>query len=965
MKKTLAILLSLALVICMIPATAFASGGTDLKNATIEVSDANNIIYNGAAQEPSVTVKVNESSVAASNYTVSYSNNVKAGSATVIVTGNGNQDSGYYGSASGTFTIKPKTITPSVTVTPQSGTYDGSVKTPTVTVKDNDVIVDPENYTLTWKKDSAAADLKVPGEYTPVITFKETGSYTCNNGSFEATSSKYTVNKINITDSDVAITAPNQTLPSNSNEWNTAVNVTVSVNGDIVPAEQYTKTVTYTTGYATAKVTIAPATSSTYFNEGGSKDQTFNVINGSNQISVTVSNSDKIYYTGKAIEPAITVKAGNTTLTNKTHYVANYSNNVNKGTATVTVTGIDSYSTAGTVSTTFEIKQRDITDTNITVGNAAYNNGAPVKLNVSIGNKYATDVPLVENRDYTLTCNDTAKGTATVTITGINNYKGSVTKSFEIVDNAYDISLATITLKNVSAVYDGTSKESAIGLDIKNGNTQLYKGTNYTVSYSYYDEYEKKTLTPSYPVNKGVYTMTITGKTPYVGSTTRTFTVTEFPAEYLTVTATASSPTAVPTVTVKSFDGKVVFSQGRDYTVSGPTKLYSGMYRVTVTPTSFGNIQGTTPINKDFSIAGKSIAYCSVEFATGSKQSYQYTGSVIKPQVKVRDGYTPLTEGTDYTVTYKDAAGKVVYSPKDAGTYTIVIEGKGAYSGTTTLTFYIVGTDISGYTVTLKEASVNATGYAQTPVITSVKKGYYYSLTANDYTVSYQDSTGKTVTSMSAPGTYKVVVTGKNGYSGSTYATFRIVGLPQTVTVTQDSYKVYATSDSFKITAKASGDATGFTYTSSNPAVASVSSTGYVTMHKVGRAVITVTATGMKKYDPASTTVEVKVYPKKGYITKKPWTDGKKYQAKVRWTYQDGATSYQVKYSRDKNFGAGTYKIKTVKAHGKDYTTQSTTLKSLKSKSTYYIKVRAVYKDPVTGDTYYGAWSGWRSVKTK
>lgn len=324
-----------------------------------------------------------------------------------------------------------------------------------------------------------------------------------------------------------------------------------------------------------------------------------------------------------------------------------------------------------------------------------------------------------------------------------------------------------------------------------------------------------------------------------------------------------------------------------------------------------------------------------------------------------------MTENLDYKITYKDAAGKVVYALKDAGTYSVIVEGINAYTGTKTLTFTINGTDISGYTVTLKEASVNATGYAQTPVITSVKKGYYYSLTANDYTVSYQDSTGKTVTSMSAPGTYKVVVTGKNGYSGSTYATFRIVGLPQTVTVTQDSYKVYATSDSFKITAKASGDATGFTYTSSNPAVASVSAAGYVTMHKVGRAVITVTATGMKKYDPASTTVEVKVYPKKGYITKKPWTDGKKYQAKVRWTYQDGATSYQVRYSRDKNFGAGTYKTKTVKAHGKDYTTQSTTLKSLKSKSTYYIKVRAVYTDPVTGDTYYGAWSGWRSVKTK
>ncbi|MDY5819044.1 MAG: Ig-like domain-containing protein, partial [Treponema sp.] len=240
----------------------------------------------------------------------------------------------------------------------------------------------------------------------------------------------------------------------------------------------------------------------------------------------------------------------------------------------------------------------------------------------------------------------------------------------------------------------------------------------------------------------------------------------------------------------------------------------------------------------------------------------------------------------------------------------------------------------------------------------------YSSLSSNDYTVSYQDATGKTVYSMSAPGTYRVVVTGKNGYSGSTYATFRIVGTPQTVTVNQDSYKVYPTSDSFKITAKATGDGTGFTYTSSNPAVASVSSTGYVTIHKVGKAVITVATTGNKKSEPASEDVTVKVYPNKGKISQKPWTNGKKAQMKVRWNYQDGVTKYQIRYSRDKNFKSGTYLTKTVNAHGKDYTTQSTTLTKLKRGYTYYFKVRAVYTDPVTGDNYYGSWSGWRSAKT-
>lgn len=441
-----------------------------------------------------------------------------------------------------------------------------------------------------------------------------------------------------------------------------------------------------------------------------------------------------------------------------------------------------------------------------------------------------------------------------------------------------------------------------------------------------------------------------------------TYKIPKFDIKNTTITVSVASATATPNVTVKSIYDNITFVKDKDYTVTSSSYVTNGKIWVTVAPKETGNLTGTARSDY-YPVVAKSISSCRVYFTNG-RSSASYTGSSIVVDVKVEDGYyNVLRERTDYTISYK-LNGKEVYAIKDAGVYTIEIKGINGYTGTTSLTFTVVGTDISGYTVTLKESAVNATGYAQTPVISSVKKGVYSSLTSNDYTVTYQDATGKTVTSMSAPGTYKVVVTGKNGYSGSTSATFRIVGLPQTVTVNQDSYKVYPTSDPFKITAKATGDGTGFTYTSSNPAVASVSSTGYVTMHKVGRAVIKVTTTGNKKYEPAYKDVIVKVYPKKTVLAKKPWTDGKKAQLKVRWNYQDGATKYQIRYSRDKNFKAGTYLTKTVNAHGKDYTTQSTTLTKLKRGYTYYIKVRAVYTDPVTGDNYYGSWSGWRSAKT-
>ena len=221
---------------------------------------------------------------------------------------------------------------------------------------------------------------------------------------------------------------------------------------------------------------------------------------------------------------------------------------------------------------------------------------------------------------------------------------------------------------------------------------------------------------------------------------------------------------------------------------------------------------------------------------------------------------------------------------------------------------------------------------------------------------------------MKAPGTYKVVVTGKGGYSGSTYATFVITGEPQTVTLNKaSSVKVYKDEDPFKVTAKATGDGTGFVWTSSNPEVATVNAYGVVTVKSIGRAKITATTVGMKKSEEASASFVVKVYPDKTTISKKPWTEGKKGSLRVRWDIQEDATYYEVRYSRDKSFKKGTYKTKKVTASEK-YDTQSTALKNLYSGKTYYVKVRAVkvvYNDFGEELKYYGTWSGWRSAKTK
>lgn len=587
-------------------------------------------------------------------------------------------------------------------------------------------------------------------------------------------------------------------------------------------------------------------------------------------------------------------------------------------------------------------------------------------------------VTLVKDKDYYITSRRGEAGeTGYVTVAFKGNYAGTALdipfnvvsddKNVEKMDvyygsekiegekafpNAYMYNNASQPVKGITVYKDST--------DYKNNKS--FSTSYYDVVYDY--SQDGKTVSTTAPKEATTYSVYIVGKNGYAGKKlVGTYKIPKFDIKNTTITVSAASATATPSVTVKSIYDNITFVKDKDYTVTSSSYVSNGKIWVTISPKETGNLTGS-PRSDYYPVSAKSISSCRVYFTNG-RNSASYTGSSIVVDVRVEDGYyNILRERTDYTISYK-LNGKDVSAIKDAGTYTIEIKGINGYTGTTSLTFTVIGTDISGYTVTLKESSVNATGYSQTPVITSVKKGTYYSLSSSDYTVTYQDSNGKTVSTMSAPGTYKVVVTGKNGYSGSTSASFRIVGLPQTVTVNQDSYKVYDDSDVFKITAKATGDGTGFTYTSSNPAVASVSSTGYVTPHKVGKAVITVTTTGNKKSEPTSKEVIVKVYPDKVKISKKPWTDGKKAQMKVRWGYQDGVTKYQVRYSRDKNFKSGTYLTKTVKAHGKDYTTQSTTISKLKRGYTYYFKVRAVYTDPVTGENYYGSWSPWRSAKTK
>ena len=126
--------------------------------------------YDGSAKEPAVTVKDGETVIPETEYTVGYSDNTAAGTATVTIT---DKEGGNYSvSGSATFVITAKTVsTPSVTLSETSFVYDGSEKQPTVTVKDGETVIPETEYTVGYSDNTAA------GTATVTITDKEGGNY--------------------------------------------------------------------------------------------------------------------------------------------------------------------------------------------------------------------------------------------------------------------------------------------------------------------------------------------------------------------------------------------------------------------------------------------------------------------------------------------------------------------------------------------------------------------------------------------------------------------------------------------------------------------------------------------------------------------------------------------------------------------------------------------------------------------
>lgn len=171
------------------------------------------------------------------------------------------------------------------------------------------------------------------------------------------------------------------------------------------------------------------------------------------------------------------------------------------------------------------------------------------------------------------------------------------------------------------------------------------------------------------------------------------------------------------------------------------------------------------------------------------------------------------------------------------------------------------------------------------------------------------------------------------------------------IKIKQTKYKKTYGSKAFSLGARANCK---LKYKSSNTRVVSVNSKGKVTIKGSGKAVITLTASA-KDFKTAVKKVTITVKPKKAIINS--LKSQKKKTAAVVWKRDKKASGYQVQYSLSKKFAGSKTKVKTV---SKNKTTRLE-LKKLKTRKTYYVRVRSYKK--AGNSKVYGNWSKVKSVK--
>ena len=783
-------------------------------------------------------------------------------------------------------TISPKSVTPKIDPSEFSFLYDGAKKEPELTVLDGKTVIDPDQYTVTWKNDDTTVTdglLTAAGNYTATIENVPNGNYSFTaTAKAEITAATQGALKITGKPEHVYYGDTVTTLEATGGSGNGTVKWSIApTNGDVTIAEAGILTAkgtgTFTVTAERAVPNYAPATDT----------WTFTVEPKPVTAEVTITAKD---YDGTTTiaESAITaaVKVGD--LVNSADIVTisgltGAYENANAGTGKTVTLNTSNAQAAGTdaakyavsypatakgdinprqVTVTVTLSDHDLkTDSSATPPYFYNYDGTEKTPNVTV--TADDDSAALAASDYSVSyannknvSTDDVKGAVTVTAETGGNY------TFDDVEVQFDIRKAGAVLTSSPQAkvltYDGTAQE-LVTVGTATGGTVMYSRTDATGSYS--EAIPKETAAGTYTV----YYM-VKGDANHADTEPGQVSVTISPKEISpAITLSGNGLTETNGVYSYEYDGKpktptVTVKDGNDeisddeYSVSYRDNTNAGTATVTVSNKNGGNyiVNGTAT----FEITKKAPTFTPPEAITG----LQYTGALqelVKAGVSSEGAMVYSVNGGNYSSAIP--VGTAV------GSYTISYKVLGDANHSDTepveLTVSIGKNEVTDPTISLSSDRFQYNGSQQKPTIT-VYDGHSRVIPEHEYTADITGTNGNV--GMVNVDTYTVTidpVTDSNyEFHGTVTRTFEIVPADQeAISITGTKAQVHY-GDTIQLSATGgTGDGTitwTATATGGSTIDSTISDTGLLTVKDVNTS-ITVTVTRSKdNYGEVSATWE-------------------------------------------------------------------------------------------------------------
>ena len=712
------------------------------------------ITFDGNAKTPEVEVKVNSTTLKKNtDYTVEYSANTQVGTATVTITGKGN----YAGTVTKTFKIVAATLAPLKTLI--NNDFKDASKT-TYTGKAIDLVKDAYDG-LKYVKNR---DFTV--EYEPqnvnagkvLVKINGIGNYKDAKESFE-----FIIGKRAISDSAVKVAVQGLTYSSDMTDKQIKDAVSLTYNGmTLVENTDYKITKIVKNG-KNITLTIVGMDG----NYEGTRTETVSVA-AKDINTLTLPKIDAQKYTGSEITVAsgkvgdskFEIKDGNYTLElNKDYKIVNYENNKNVGTATINIVGTGAYTGKASISFPIvaaelngSIVYRGTTSTGDTpvIPDQAYSYAkvtsdkgytfdfadTPTAGKLTVIDK---DGKVIPTSKYTVSYKDnTAAGTATITVEGKAGYSLNAVNTFKIVPAKLSTlvdSRATFAVETKDYYYTGEAIEPSVDVVLKDGSYKLVKDTDYKLTYS--DN-----------VNAGTDSakVTLVGLGNYAGIETEADINTKLTRKF-EIKKTAIRATDIvakdvaylgglpvtPDVTITNQNSGKALVEGTDYTVEikeGGTAVGQVKAVIKLSDAAKKNYTLVGSTNGEYNITFNVTARNLADVTVNAIEDQVATGEQIKPAITVMNGSVKLVEGTDYEVSYGDN--------KEVGEGTVTIKALDSnknYTGSQTVKFNIV--EKAAEVGQAMIADVKVSGNTVTPILSGDVDG----AVGYDYVLATEENT--------------------------------------------------------------------------------------------------------------------------------------------------------------------------------------------------------------------------------